>query len=179
MVPLSRTLDRALVGGLIGVALVAIPIDDAEARRFRIGGGIRSVTAAGKAVTKSYTGNHLAPDQLKTCLASERKLEKVSNDLDHRSQAISNSQEAIRKEKLLVEIAQASVDRYSQRSVDQFNAMVDKFNARISANKREIADYNRDVESQKSQAAGFNADCGGKLYYEDDLALALTQLGVD
>lgn len=171
-------LDQTIAGCLVGIALTTIPIDIAEARRFRAGGGIRSIGAGGQAIAKSYTGNHLTVDQLTTCLGAERKLEKLGADLDGRNQGLTSAQEAIQREKAAIEQAQLRVDRYSQRSIDGFNAMVEKFNARIASNRETVAAYNRDVETQKAQASRFNSDCGGKLYYEDDLGLALTRLGI-
>lgn len=162
----------------MGITLASIPIDVAEARRFRVGGGIRSVGHAGQAIAKSYTSNHLTIDQLTACLGTERKLEKLSTELDLRKQLLTSAQETIQREKAALEQAQLRVDRYSQRSIDGFNAMVEKFNARITSNRETVAAYNRDVETQKAQASRFNSDCGGKLYYEDDLALAQTRLGI-
>ncbi len=171
-------LEQAIAGCLVGIALSAIPIDIAEARRFRSGGGIRSIGAGGQAIAKSYTGNHLTVAQLTTCLTAERKLEKLNADLDGRIQGITGAQDAIQREKAALEQAQLRVDRYSQRSIDSFNALVERFNARIASNRETVAAYNRDVEIQKATTTSFNSDCGGKLYYEDDLALAVTNLGI-
>jgi len=174
----SRRFDRIIAGGLLGTALATIPVDFAEARRFRLGSGIRSVGHNGQALAKSYSADHLTPDQLKACLSSERRLEKAGADLDQRKEALTKSQEAIRLEKIGVELAQSRVDRYSQRSVDQFNSLVEKFNARVASNGQNIDAYNRDLESQKIEASRFNTSCGGKRYYEDDLKLAMSQLGI-
>lgn len=172
-------ISRITAGALLGIAVSTIPIDLAEARRFRLGTGVRAVGAGGRAIAKSYTADHLTVEQLKLCVGRERRLEKVSADLEQRSTALTFAQAAIGEEKKAIEEAEARLNRRSQRSVDQFNASIKKYNDSIGTNRQAVDAYNRDVESQKVEVSQFNATCGGKRYFEDDLALALTQLGVD
>lgn len=67
----SRRFDRIIAGGLLGAALATIPVDFAEARRFRLGSGIRSVSHNGQALAKR--------GQNKSCSKSYAKVERRMN----------------------------------------------------------------------------------------------------
>ena len=175
----SMRINRITAGALLGVAVSTIPIDFAEARRFRLGTGVRAVGAGGGAIAKSYTADHLTLEQLKICVGTEGGLEKLSANLEQRSTALTLAQAAIGEEKKAIEEAEARLNRRNQRAVDQFNASIKRYNDSIGTNREAIDTYNRDVESQKVEVSQFNAICGGKRNFEDELALALTHVGVD
>ncbi|MDP3411550.1 hypothetical protein [Bosea sp. (in: a-proteobacteria)] len=169
-----RPVHAKLLSGIVVVALAGTAITPAEAKRFRIGGGLRAIDRA----AKNYAVNTLTPAQLKSCLTIEDRLEKANTDLKARHEAISRRQAEIELRRSMLNASQAALDRTSQKSVDAFNAQVSKLNATIQSTSAASAEYNRSVEAQKLENVSFNRDCGGKRYYEDDLITARTELGL-
>jgi hypothetical protein len=71
--------------------------------------------------------------------------------------------EKLDRDEVLIEKQKATVNRYSQRSVDGFNASVTRFNA--------------DGVAANGQVDAFNAGCANRAYYESDMHAVETVLG--
>lgn len=165
---------RLVACWLAGMTLATVAIDTADARRFRLGSAVRWA----KQGPKPYTADVLSPVQLKACLKAERSLDANGADLDRRADQIRKDQLKIQVQGALIETSKAQVDRYSKRSVDEFNALVTDHNARLKANVAAVTEYDSAVTARKADSDRFNTDCRGKRYYEDDLVTARNELGI-
>lgn len=155
-------------------AFTLAAVSTADARRFRLGSGVRALGNA----AKSYTFDTLSPTQLKTCLVDETALEKKSAALSARHNEIAKQQTEIKLLRSALTMSQERLDRTSQKAVDAFNRQVASFNEKLQAGSAAVAEYNRSVEAQKAETNRFNQTCGGKRYYEDDLISVRAELGV-
>jgi len=106
---------------------------------------------SGRGITSGtrYSGPTLNQDQLRQCVAQERSINAAIDRLE-RDEASINQQEPL-------------VDQYSQQSVNNFNALVSKFNA----------------EAVRSSEAvnSFNSACAGRAYYDSDMRAVQASLG--
>lgn len=169
-----RKVHRCTFASLLAVFLIVLATDIAEARRFRIGSGVRILNGA----IKNYGPDTLSASQLKDCLIFERSLERTDAGLKARHEKISLAQRANSLSKAAIEVARSQVDQFSQNSVDNFNVQVTEYNAAAQATSKAAAAYNVEVERGKANVSRFNRECGGKSYFEDDLLAARAELGV-
>jgi multidrug resistance efflux pump len=91
----------------------------------------------------------LSRDGLRECVRLER-------DINLRLAALDLAEQDLQRR-------QALVDAYSQRSVDDFNQRVDRFN--------------RDGEAANALVRRFNAQCANHAYFEADMQAVRRELG--
>jgi len=72
--------------------------------------------------------------------------------------------EKLDRDEASIEQQESTVNRYSQKSVDSFNASVNRFNANGAA--------------ANAQVDMFNTSCANRAYYESDMRAVETALGV-
>jgi len=165
---------RLFCASLSGAVLALCIADPAVARRkFRFRPGIR-----GHSSGKSYGPEVLTQSQLKECLVAQDAIDAVEDDLAGRDGELEKARLDLEARGREIDDARATVDRYSKADVDNFNAMIDShetarvsFNAGIDARNGLAEDLNQKVDA-------FNARCGSKSYYEDDMAAARRALGL-
>jgi hypothetical protein len=68
-----------------------------------------------------------------------------------------------------VELQRPLVDHYSKRSVEAFNALIDRYNGLVTSRKAKQASFNATVDTFNFQVNAYNTTCVKK-YYADDLA---------
>jgi len=102
-------------------------------------------------VAEQYAGPVLSRAELKSCVEQERQINAGMNELD-RQEAYLNQQHVF-------------VNHYSPQSVDNYNRLVNEFNARSA--------------QVNAQASHFNASCANHAYYESDMMAVRTELGAE
>lgn len=145
------------------VAFLALHIPDADARggvRFR-GSGLRHGT--------QHSGPVLSREQLRSCVAQQNRLNSESAWLDQLEAG--QKLKAAELERLEQAISQREplVDKYSQESVDSFNALIKKQRKLVAAYNESLPAYNAEVDKYKISQQGFNTNCAGHAYYENDM----------
>ena len=145
------------------VAFLALHIPDADARgrvRFR-GSGLRHGT--------QHSGPVLSLEQLRMCVAQQNRLNSEGVWLDQLEATV--KQKAAEIELLEEKITQREplVDKYSQESVDSFNALITKHEKFVAAYNGGLPSYNAEVDKYKVSQQGFNTNCAGHAYYEKDM----------
>lgn len=116
-----------------------------SARRGRVRMSGRGLAAGAKS-----SGPTLSRTQLQECVAQERRINSAMEKLD--------------RDEASIEQQESTVNRYSQKSVDSFNASVNRFNANGAA--------------ANAQVDTFNTSCANRAYYESDMRAVETALGV-
>lgn len=111
-------------------------------RRVRISG--RGLPAGAR-----YNGPTLSRPELAACVRQER--------------SINEKFAVLEREEVKLKDAELRVDSYSQRSVDDFNRMVARFNS--------------DGESVNAQVSSFNQACANRAYYDSDMRAVESELG--
>ena len=73
---------------------------------------------------------------------------------------------------------QSRVDVSSKASVDAYNREVDRHRKAVAEYNDGTPPFNARVAAFNNRLQGFNANCAGKSYYEDDMQMARTALGI-
>jgi hypothetical protein len=97
-----------------------------------------------------YDGPTLSRSELSSCVRLER--------------AINDKFGALEREEAELKAAELRVDLYSQRSVDEFNQRVNTFNS--------------GGDAANAQVSSFNESCANRAYYEVDMLIVKSQIGI-
>lgn len=138
----STLLSAATFAATATAVFVSRP---AEARGFRLRGGMRS---AGR---KVYTANTMRVNELKQCVRLENQIELLDQGMVFQEADINK--------------AETTLNRYSKKSVSQYNALVD--------------DYNSAGASRSAKVREYNSLCANKSYFADDLATAQAEVAAE
>lgn len=162
---------RNFLFSAVGFISLLIAIDPAHARRARFRPGIRGGV-------KRYTPDVLTEEQLKSCLINRSEidsLEKLSVDSSHEISSYESTLDNFREE---IEMKQYSINKYDSNDVDSYNFMVDRYEVMRKHFNSKVDEHNDFIERINSEVMRFNARCGQKSYYEDDMISASTALGI-
>jgi hypothetical protein len=137
-------------------------------------GLVRGAIIAGRSnsqpqyLPKSYTPDVLTVEQLAVCIKKAAKLDGDSQQLEIVRTGVLASQSEIDLSSATVELQRTRVDHYSQKSVDAFNALIDRHNTLVVNGKAKQANFNALVDASNVEIGAYNAGCVKK-YYADDL----------
>jgi hypothetical protein len=119
---------------------------------------------------KSYaTPDILTVAQLATCIKKASKLDEDSEQLEASRTTLLSSQSDIDLLSATIEFQRPRVDHSSQKSVNAFNAVINRYNILVTNGKAKQASFNALVAVHNIEADAYNAECAKK-YYADDLA---------
>lgn len=100
---------------------------------------------------------------------------KRANGLDGESDKIETARAplqtmkaAIDAKAIDIELKRVTLNRYSQKLVNEFNALIEGYNALVTAGKAKQADFNASVNVHNLGVDSYNAACV-KRYYADDM----------
>ena len=162
-----HTHTKSLLLSLTLVAFLNLHIPDADARgRVRFSGsGLRHGA--------QHSGPVLSREQLRSCVAQQNRLNGESAGLDQLEAG--QNLKAAELERLEKTISQREplVDKYSQESVDNFNALVKKQRKLVATYNESLPAYNAEVDKYKIAQEVFNTNCAGHAYYERDMAAVI------
>lgn len=175
---LSNRNTLALLLGLVAGLLHTSP---AEARGFRgLGRAMRAARVAGIAARtygrQTSGGYVMRPEELKTCLVMESKLEPIDNRLQQRKSRIDREDAALVSLRSELDRAEYTVDGTSSYEVSRFNKRVKDYNSRIAQLKTAIDKWNSQLSASQAEFQRFDNQCAGRLYYESDKLLALASI---
>jgi hypothetical protein len=175
----APALKRALPIGLSLSCLLcaANPADAAGVGRF-LGsllarGLVREAIVAGRSsaqpqyLPKSYTSDVLTVEQLANCIKKAANLDGDSQQLEVLRTALLASKSEIDMSSAAVEFQRTHVDHYSQKSVNAFNALIDRHNTLVVNGKTKQASFNTLVDAFNIGVDAYNAGCVKKYYAED------------
>jgi hypothetical protein len=137
-------------------------------------GLVRGAIIAGRSNTqpqylpKSYTPDVLTVEQLANCIKKAGKLDGDSQQLEVIRTALLASKSEIDLSSAKVEFQRTRLDHYSQKSVDAFNALIDRHNTLVINGKAKQANFNALVDAFNIEVGANNGGCVKK-YYADDL----------
>jgi hypothetical protein len=137
-------------------------------------GVVREAIVAGRSnaqpqyLPKSYTPDVLTVEQLANCIKKAAKLDGDGERLEVIRTALLASKSEIDLSSATVEFQRTRVDHYSQKSVDAFNALINRYNILVTNGKSKQANFNALVDAHNTEADAYNAGCVKK-YYADDL----------
>jgi hypothetical protein len=167
MKPITRR-----VVGTIALAALLLPAPAAARRRVRIVGG-------GVTGHKTYSSpNVLKPEDLRSCLQQEAALNELGELVDAEEVVLQKRAEQIDQMGRSLDSRKARVDVYSKASVDAYNREVDRHRKVVAEYNDGTPPFNARVADFNNRLQGFNANCAGKSYYEDDMQMARTALGI-
>lgn len=120
---------------------------------------------------KTYGPDVLTVTDLAQCIKTAGKLDEDSTRIEADRTKLESWSSSVSASKLQVEAAESVVDTRSQRSVDAFNALVDRHNALVQQGKTANLMFNISVGRHNTEVNAYNAACG-KSYYPSDLDAA-------
>ena len=153
------------VAGLISLA--ATPATARRRRSFSLGGGM-----VGRG---NYDPDVLSESQLETCVRSEREID--SQEAKFESAEYDAARQQLEDLSRKIDISNITVDRYSQASIDEHNALIDTYNKLLGDFEPLESEYNSKAESFGLLVDRFNRDCAGKRYYDSDMQAVIRRLG--
>lgn len=136
---------------------------DADARRR---GGFRARGLAHGAVAK---GPVLSRDQLRVCVQIQRSLGSMEASIARMQAQLGTQESELNRLVRQIEMQEPLVDRYSQASVDGFNALVNRHGRMVEAYNARLPMVNGHVEAMNRNVDTFNARCADREYYESDM----------
>ncbi len=166
---------------LATVAVIAFTVGPADAGgmgRFlgslMARGAVREAIIAGRSQSQSYAPKNysidvLTVEQLANCIRTAGKLDGDDKILEATRSELLASKSFIDKASIDVEFERLKIDRYSHKSVDVFNALVNRYNALVIDGKAKQTNLNALVDAFNIQVDAYNAACVKK-YYADDLS---------
>jgi len=136
-------------------------------------GAVREAIVAGRSQSqsyapKAYTAEVLTVAQLATCIKKASKLDEDSERLEASRAVFLSSKSEIDLASAAIEFQRPRVDHYSQKSVDAFNALINRYNILVTNGKAKQVSFNALVDAHNAEADAYNAECVKK-YYADDL----------
>jgi hypothetical protein len=136
-------------------------------------GAVREAIVAGRSQSqsyapKAYTAEVLTVAQLATCIKKASKLDEDSERLEASRAVFLSAKSEIDLSSAAIEFQRPRVDHYSQKSVDAFNALINRYNIFVTNGKTKQDSFNALVDAHNSEANAYNAECVKK-YYADDL----------
>ena len=129
-----------------------------------------------------HTGTILTKTQLRECIAWNNRIDAESGQLDSESAALDSAGEReiqtltndIRKLGNRIDAEEPFVNVYSQKSVDDFNRLINRHktmaarhNALVDQHNAKVSGLKRKLQSHNSQVDGFNQQCAHSYYKED------------
>ena len=135
---------RALLGALLPVAAtiaLVVPTSAEARRRVRMSG--RGLPSGAR-----HNGPTLSRPELSSCVRQER--------------SINDRFATLEREETELKAAELRVDSYSQRSVDDFNERVNRFNS--------------SGEAVNAKISSFNQSCANRAYYDSDMRAVESEL---
>jgi hypothetical protein len=137
-------------------------------------GLVREAIVAGRSnsqpsyAPKIYSSDVLTVAQLAICLKQASKLDEDNERLEATRTVFLSSKSEIDLASAAVELQRPSVDHYSRKSVDAFNALIVRYNMLVTNGKAKQAAFNALVDAFNVQVDAYNATCV-KRFYADDL----------
>ena len=132
---------------------------------------VNGIAGSASGGLKTYGPDVLTVSQLAQCIKTAGKLDSDSARYESERTKIEAWSSSIDASQLQVSAARSVMDNTSQRSVDAFNALVDRHNQLVQKGKSEELAFNIGVRSHNSDVNAYNAECG-KNYYPSDLGAA-------
>ncbi|WP_315799616.1 hypothetical protein, partial [Bradyrhizobium sp. SZCCHNR1002] len=126
---------------------------------------------------KTYGSDTLTVEQIEKCIGIAQELDKSSDYLNALSDAINTESAAISRAQQLLAIQKDVVDRYSEASVNAYNAKLTLMRARIAKHNANVDRGQADQDGHNARVVSYNAECAKK-YYADDMEVVKTKLGL-
>lgn len=146
--------------------------------REAVGAAARSSSAETVYAPKTYGPDVLTVDQLAACMKKATALDGESDRIESARASLLTIKSAIDAKVTAIELKRVALDRYSKKSVDDFNAVIESYNALVSAGKAKQADFNAAVDNHNVVVDGYNIACVKK-YYADDMEEAKKLVAVN
>jgi Skp family chaperone for outer membrane proteins len=178
---LTTLSNRSTLALLLGLVAGLLHTSPAEARGFRgLGRALQVARIAGVGARtygrQSSGGYILRPEELKTCLVMESKLEPIDNRLQQGRSRIDREDAALKSLSSELDRTDHTVDSTSSYQVSQFNKKVSDYNTRIAQLKIAIEKWNAQLSAAQAEFQRVDNQCGGRWYYESDKLLALASI---
>lgn len=157
---------RAALLGIVAIAGIVV-VPEVLARR-RAGSGMRGLPNGAR-----HKGPVLTRDQLRQCVAEQNTINTLESEMDRLRASLTQSEASINRLEAQISEQQPLIDRYSQESVDSFNALIDQHKRLVDAHNAKLPVTNISVEKVNSAVDRFNAKCADRVYYENDMQAVL------
>lgn len=133
---------------------------------------------SGSPSRSGFSGDTLTRLELEACVREANWLDDRQARHDANSRRTQSQRAEIERLEREIETARLYVDRYSQRSVDAFNARIQDHRQRVSHfNNVLLPEIERERIAFNARVDRYNSYCNGKRYYGDDLAAVEAKLG--
>ena len=122
-----------------------------------------------------YQGKVLSRQELKECVLRQDKIDDTQTEANELKAKISN---ALNENSRKIETKRLHVDQHSQESVDSFNEGLAGYQQMVENYNDLLPSYNKIAHQINSNIEEFNAKCGDRVYYIDEMISVLNELGV-
>lgn len=157
---------RAALFGIMAIgAVVAAP--EVLARR-RTGFRMRGLPNGAR-----HKGPVLTREQLRECVAEQNFINVSEAELERLQASIAQSEASINGLEAQINMQEPLVDRYSQESINSFNALIDRHKRLVAAHNAKLPDTNNRVQQINTFVQKFNEKCADRVYYESDMQAIL------
>ena len=155
---------RAVIFGLLGFAAAFTAPEAAGRGGRRAGFRLRGLPNGAR-----HKGSGLTRDQLRQCVNEQKVINAGSGQVDRLQASISVDAAEISRLERQIAAQESLVNVYSQESVDQFNALVNRHRQMVTAYNDRLPAANARVEQMNAAVRRFNTECADRVYYESDM----------
>ena len=168
MLKKTNTHTKFLIYGSALLAFLTIQVLDVDARvRVRLRGlGLRYNIQNSSPV--------LSREQLRSCVGQQNRLNSDSVRLEQMKSGLKQKLSELERFEQTISQREPFVDRYSQESVDSFNALITNQRKLAASYNEYLPAYNAQVDKYKILQQSFNTTCAGQYYYEDDMQAVIS-----
>jgi hypothetical protein len=157
---LSRCAGLPLAAAaLVALSFAAQAADPTPPRK----GNVLSLGGQGKP-----GGKMLTRDELRACLAHEKRLKSMNEEIRTLQIQLDNDTAEIGKHDAELKQAIATVDRTSQEAVDAVKAKAAEHDQRVDAYNAKLGPFNAKAQAVETERAAFASNCHDRPYSEID-----------
>jgi hypothetical protein len=149
-----------VAAALVAFSLAAHAADTAQPKK---GGNVLSLGGQGKP-----TGKLLTRNELRECLAQERRVKAMNEEMKALQAELDNDNAEIGRKGEELKQAIATVDRTSQEAIDLVKAKAAEQDQRVDAYNAKLPPFNAKVQTVEGERATFAKNCADRPYDEGD-----------
>ncbi|WP_417515423.1 hypothetical protein [Minwuia sp.] len=131
-------------------------------------------------VIKIYDENTLTPDNIRTCLTTDRDIADMEKKLAEYEITLENFKKEISALTDDMDKRRKQIDGTDPKAVDAYNARVDRHRAMIDRYNQKFLPTLAERRARMNKSIDFyNQNCADKAYFEDDWVAIVEELGIE
>ena len=115
---------------------------------------------------------------MKECVLRQDKIDDTQTEANELKAKLSKMSNVLNENSRKIETKRLHEDQHSQESVDSFNEGLAGYQQMVENYNDLLPSYNKIVHQININIEEFNAKCGDRVYYIDEMISVLNELGV-